>query len=458
MCAFRADQGDIELDSLSGVRASIPGDIRGPQSPATEQVRRWIESPVDFWEECRREFGDVVLLDLGSIGRVVLVSRPDLIRQIFQMTPDEFEVAQYNEHYRHVMGDHSVLVQDGDRHKQQRKLLAPIFQRNQILERLPALEAVIGEAVDGWSEGVAFAPRPTMHAMTFRALVALLFGDLESETSRGLVAAHRVAIATQTGAWGPWRNFGRLKPRIRNVLAGEIDARRSDETLPGSFSRIANGRGPDGEYLANAECEDHVFSLMIAGVDTTAVSLTWALYFLARNVAAQDRLAAELGDATGMALLRLPYLDAVYRETLRQFPVVPTPSGRRLTRDKKLGEFDLVAGTTIVIGSYLAHHRADVFEDPYAFRPERFLDRKFASYEFFPFGGGVRSCVGEMLSEIEFKHALAAIIRRWHVAPSGDAVARPVRHGTLLAPPETLEIRLAARAARTESKPTEILV
>jgi cytochrome P450 len=289
-----------------------------------------------------------------------------------------------------------------------------------------------------------FNPRPSLQETAFQVILQLMFADLNSETSQGLLAAYRESVVRQVGSWGPWRRFTRLQPQIRQLLASEIESRRAEPERPGAMTRVACAHLADGQPVTNAECEDHVFSLMVAGVDTTAVSLTWAIYWLCREDGVRKRLREELAtvntDQMGQELFNLPYLDAVFCETLRMYPVVPTPSGRKLLCDVQIGEHLFAAGTTLVPCTYLVHRREDLYPESGRFLPERFLNRRFANHEYFPFGGGVRSCVGEMLAQLEFKTAIASIFSRYDLRADNPAPLQPVRHGTLLAPSEGFRV------------------
>ena len=422
----------------------------GPLEPAGEQVRRWIETPIEFWEECEREYGSAVSLQLGSLGTVILLSDPECVRDVFRLPADAFECHQYNEHYRYVMGDLSVLLQDGETHYRQRRLLAPMFRHEQLLPRMTAMRSIVLETIESWPRGTPFNPRPSLHDITFQSMVLLLFGDRTSPTSSALISAYRQSVSGQVGSWGPWRNFSRLQPRIRTMLADEIMLRRHDPDRPGFMTHLAASLDTHGAHLSDAECEDHVFSLLVAGVDTSAISLAWALHWLSRAPAILHRLVAELaelaelvgaaGDETGRGLLSLPYLHAIYRETLRMYPIVPTPSGRKLLADTRIGPYEFAAGTTLVPCTYLVHRREDLFPDSGTFRPERFMERKYAPHEYLPFGGGARGCVGEMLARYEFAIAIASILARWRLQATQAAELRPVRHGTLLAPPDAFAV------------------
>ena len=414
------------------------GLIAGPSESASTQVRLFIENPVDFWESCMQRYGPVIRLDLGSLGPVVLFAEPEAVKSIFRLPASAFQCAPYNEHYRYVMGDLSLLLQDGDTHRRQRKLLSPMFRPDECLAQCGAICEIVRSVVDAWPAGQPFNPRSSLHEATFRVMIRMIFGDQDSAASRELIGVHRESVAAQAGSWGPWRGFSRMQPQIRLLLAQELRVRRANPDQPGLLTQLAQAKDEAGEWVSDAECEDHVFSLLVAGVDTSAISLAWALHWLCREPEVLACLMAELQkasiDATGRALLGLPYLNAVYAETLRMYPIVPTPSGRKLTREVEIDGHVFEAGVTLVPCTYLVHRREDIYPESSRFRPERFLGNTFGPFEYLPYGGGVRSCLGEMLAAMEFKAGLRTILDRWQLEATTAAPRRPVRHGTLLAP------------------------
>lgn len=338
--------------------------IPGPLEPASEQVRRYIESPIEFWEACAREFGLVVRLDFGSLGPVVLIADPLLVRDVFRLPPQAFECSPYNEHYRYVMGDLSLLLQDGPTHRRQRRLVAPIFRHDELVPKVAAIKKTVASAVHQWPIGRPFNPRPSMHEITAQVILDLIFANAESPGRAAIFAAYRASVARQVGSWGPWRNFARMQPKIREVLAQEIVTRRENPDIPGFLTLLSLARNETGALLTNQECEDHVFTFMVAGVDTSAISLAWAMHWLARTPDVKDKLSAELAtasaDETGEVLLGLPYLEAVFLETLRMYPIVPTPSGRKLLEEAVIAGVRFDRGTTLVPCTYLVHRREDL--------------------------------------------------------------------------------------------------
>jgi len=446
----------------------------GPAEAPSEQVRRWVEEPVAFWEECARLFGPLVSLQLGSLGAILLVSSPEVVREIFRLPEESFECRQYNEHYRHVMGERSLLLLDGSEHARQKTALGARFQPAALAEEAPVLLALAEEMAASWPEGEAFSPRPSFHAFAFRVVLHLTLGSLQTTAADILQKRYLRNVLPQIGgSWGPWQQFRRLQPGIRELLAEEVAARRADHSIPGILTRLVSdadesGGGADLESLA-----DHVFTFMIAGVDTTACALTWCLYWLTREPEVADGLARELAEvraeelaeerAAGLAgdpaepaavdvgtLLRHPGLKAAFQETLRMVPIVPTPSGRRLTREVRLAGHAIPAGVTLVPCPYLLHRREELYPEGDRFRPARFLERRYAGHEYLPFGGGARRCLGEHLAEEDFKLALAAVLRHWTIESRTEGEVVPARHGILLAPSANFRIAVRRRAARAQ--------
>ncbi len=422
----------------------------GPTDPATDQVRRWVEEPTRFWEECALLYGPLVALDLGSIGQAVLVSDPECLKGIFQLPHDQFEVRHYNAHYRHVMGERSLLVRDGDDHHRHKPLISAPLRREQVLPHGDVIRCLAREMAGRWPTGEAFAPRPYFHDVAFQVIVHLTFGNLAVDTSRALISAYRDSVVPSVGgSWGPWQNFRRMHPVIARHVATEAATRRADPDRPGLLTQWVGVRFEDGTAMSDEDLVGHVFTLMVAGVDTTSIALAWALHWLTHTAPALTRLVTELDsrpDDTLPVLLNLPYLHAVFQETLRMYPVVPTPSGRRLTRDVSIAGHHFPAGVTLIPCSYLAHRREEVFPEAARFKPERFLDRVYSRHDYFPFGGGQRMCVGEHLSQIDFKIVLAAVLAQWTIESADEGSVTPVRHGTMLAPSGEFRIRVTQRA------------
>ena len=423
----------------------------GPDLSPSEQARLWIESPVQFWESCHREFGDVFTVQLGSLGSTVLFANPDAVRSIFAIPSHKFECHQYNEHYKYVMGSRSLLVQDGPTHRRQRRMLLPALRVEQIGRYASFIQEITSHVIGQWVAGSTISIRRACHEISFRSILRTIISDPEDPVSCGLTELYVNEILQDLGSWSPWQRFGRRQPELRRLISEQVSSRR-DATTPGNvdtrehrdiMSVLVSARDDAGQPLDDEEIQDHVFTMLIAGVDPTALSIAWALHWIHRDTEIISQLNDEflslepsLRPADPLQLARLPYLNAVCDESLRLYPIVNTPSGRRLTQSATIGDFKFMPGTTLLPCTYLVHRRPDIFPDPAVFRPERFIEREYAPYEYLPFGGGNRKCIGSAMAKMEMSIALGTVLQRWRLVPSTDQPAQPVRHGTLLAPSE----------------------
>ncbi len=224
-------------------------------------------------------------------------------------------------------------------------------------------------------------------------------------------------IYQDLGSWSAWTRFIHYQPRLREQIAAEVERRRADAgpdprgaTL---FDTLTRAVDESGAPVAHAEIQDHIFTMLVAGVDPTALALAWALYWLHEEPEVLNRLRGDLDglgpEASPGRIAELPYLAAACQETLRMYPVVITPTGRKLLAPAEIHGRTYPKGVTLVPCTYLVHHREDLYPEPARFRPERFLGRSYAPHEYFPFGGGARTCIGASLAPLEMKLALAEI-------------------------------------------------
>lgn len=418
----------------------------GPPDSAWAQAQAWIEHPVEFWEDCHRRYGDTFTVDLGSVGKVVVFCHPEAVREVFRLPADAFEVHQYNEHYKHVMGARSLLVSDGQDHKRKRRLLLPSLGHRALESEIPSIAELSHRVADSWAPGNPFAPLPGLHVLALMSMLRLCFGT-DHEFSRTLLRWFTAGSRQAHGAWSPWTQFEHYQPQLRALMSKHIESLRADSgsEARGLFDGLVRAKNESGASLEDEEIHDHIFTLLIAGVDTTALALAWTVHWLAENPHVQERARAEVhtavSGASPGAVLELPYLTAVCQESLRIYPVVTTPSGRRLTRAVEIAGLVLPAGVTLLPCTYLIHHRPELYPEPERFQPERFLERSFGPHEYLPFGGGGRMCIGSALAMMEMKLTTAALLERWVIRPASGRV-RPVRHGTLLAPDASFSIEV----------------
>jgi cytochrome P450 len=404
-------------------------------------------------ERCRARFGDTFTATILPRRRLVFISDPPSLKRLFgadrrnRLNPDR------NVLLRPLLGERSLLLLEGDEHIARRRLMLPPFHG----ERMRAYERVMREAaereVDRWPLGTPFPLHPSMQAITLEVILRAVFGVSDAERHEEL-RAHLLGILAVTQSprtlgytspllrrVGLYRSTGELVRRTDALLAAEIEERRADPALADRediLSLLVDARFEDGEPMSDGELRDQLMTLLMAGHETTATALAWSFDLLFRNPEALERarVAAE-ADEPG-------YIDAVAEEALRLRPVVPF-IGRELGEPKELGGWELNAGTTAFPAIYLTHTREDVYEDPHAFRPERFVDGGPDTYSWVPFGGGTRRCIGAAFAQFEMRVVLATALARADLRPATDRPEPIVRRNVTLAPKNGTPAVLAGR-------------
>jgi cytochrome P450 len=404
-----------------------PGVRLPPSLPLSRalQTLRFSIRQIEFVFRARRELGDVFLLR-GAIDDELdaITCHPDHVRSLFTAKPEDAPSLTGESPLRPIVGPNSVLTAVGPRHMRQRKLLLPPFH-GEAVERYTAMIAEAADReIDGWPTGTPFALAPRMQAITLDVIMAGIFGiegtPAEGTPEYGLRQTIRRAVNLSTRPEaqlfellnlgsdepvGPTKLF--LSQLDRHMYA-VIEARRAGaEQRTDILSLLLQAETEDGERLTDQELRDELLTLVLAGHETTANSLAWAFERLLRYPAAYDRLrevARSDDDPDG-------YLEATIHETMRSRPVIPI-IGRRVMVPWQLGEYRMPAGSAVLMSILLLHHREDVYPDPFAFRPERFVGRKPGTYTWIPFGGGIRRCLGAALAMAEQRVVLRAIARR----------------------------------------------
>jgi len=398
---------------------------------------------VAFFEACRRRFGQTFRVRVLRAGELVFISDPPSLKRLFAADRRNTIAPGRNVVLKPLLGDHSLLLQEGEEHLRRRKLMLPPFHG----ERMRAYEAMMGKAadraVDSWPVGREFRLHPSMQAITLDVILTAVFG-VDDDARRSALRERLIEILATTRspvAVGLTIDRARSLPRFRRVarmieeadeiLFAQIAERRSDPRLDDRediLSMLLAARFDDGSAMNDREVRDQLMTLLLAGHETTATALAWAFDLLFRAPAKLERLRSEVAADDGHE-----YLDAVIQETLRVRPVVPFV-GRELREGSELGGYELPAGTVVMPAIYLAHTRPDVYPEPYEFRPERFLENGPDTFAWIPFGGGTRRCIGAAFAEFEMRVVLTTIVRRATLRPASDRPERMVRRNVTLSP------------------------
>lgn len=429
----------------------------GPTDSAWEQAKAWIDRPIDFWNQCHATFGDTFTLQFGSLGPTVVFCHPEAVRQIFAIRPEHYECKSFNDHYRYLMGNRSLLVLDGEEHRQQRGFLRPFFQQSEQDRWISIAIDITHRQMRNVQDGEVICVRRFVHEISLRLILKLVFRDAQQSIQKLLRKIFIESILENYGTWSPWARFVQWHDPLRKLFGSEI---RRLQDLPSSssqledlslFQQLARHQQNGMPALTGEQIQDHVFTMLIAGVDPAAIATSWAIYWILESEGVSVQLREELNDFETLSNERQflsrtdSYLHAVCLETLRMYPVVTTPSGRKLLKPVAIDSQVYPAGVTLVPATYLVHHRADLYPDPERFMPSRFLDRTYQGSEFFPFGGGRRRCIGAGLALTAMKSILFLLFSSWHLNRAWKDRIHPVRHGTLLAPSDNLRARVNAQ-------------
>lgn len=417
---------------------------------------RLLAQPVTYLPRLFETYGDIFTLRAFT-GNVVILASPEGARAVYSASPEHFGLFAVRS-ITPVVGESSIVVMTGARHQRERKLLMPCFHG----EHMRVYARTMADAAARRLHGVA--GHVSMHRLaqeiSLDIIIRAVFGVQEetrtpcfAEAVLAMTGAMRQSVMLipllqhEFGGVGPYARLRRCFAALDALLQEQVEHARAQ---PGQdiLSLMLAARTEDGEGMTDAEIRDELRTLLIAGHETTAVGLTWAVDLVHRHPEVLARLQDEI-DALGPdpdpgEYAKLPYLDAVCREALRIRPVV-NEAVRMLVASLKIGDYELPAGVGIAPSILLIHRRPDIYPEPDVFRPERFLERKFSPFEFLPFGGGHRRCLGAAFAMFEMKVVLGAMLSRWQIRLLDDETPAPMRRAITVQPRGGVPVAIQAR-------------
>src|SRR4051812_35010621 len=437
---------------MAATTATLPP---GPSIAPRRQELAWVLRPEWLMERAAAERGDIFTLHL-PIGPIVLLSDPAAIKEVFTSDPETLRAGEGNQPLEPVVGPESLLLLDGARHLRRRRLVLPPFHGDRLAAYERDMARLAADDVETWPLGEPFFLERRMRAIPLAVIVRVVFG-IEDE---GRAAALREliprllpdgglstlvllpAFRREFGPWSPWQRFIAARAQVDALLFEEIASRREDPRLEERadvLSLLLQARDEDGAPLTDRELRDELMTLVLAGHETTATALAWTFELLFRRPDALERATAEAraGGST-------EWLDAVGAEALRPTPPLPM-AVRRASRPVPVGGTELPEGTRIGPCIFLTHRRPDLYPQPRAFRPERFLDARVSNYAWLPFGGGIRRCVGAAFAQLELRTILRTVLERAELRPASGRPARTRRRAIVLAPSNGAEAVLVSR-------------
>jgi cytochrome P450 len=435
-----------------GSDRSTAGLPPGSRMPATLQALRYASDPLNFLVKLQRRYGDVFTVRFPSFGRLVYVTTPELVKQIFTGPPAQMHAGEANATVLEpALGPNSVLTLDDGPHMRQRKLLLPPFHGERIAAYGELMREVTLREMESWPVGEPFSLRPHTQRITLAVIMRAVFGVHDEERLTrfaGLIErfSRRVSaviafpfLRHNLGPLSPWAKFLRARAALDEFVYEEIELRRAEVEAGADhddvLSLLLAARHEDGSPMSDEELRDELVTVLGAGHETTATGLAWAMERLLRNPPVLARLRDSIAAGED------DYLEATVRETLRTRPVI-VDVARKLTAPFAIGGYELPAGTYVLPAIAAIHYREDLFPEAERFMPERFLDGKADNYAWIPFGGGVRRCIGASFAEFEMRVILQTILERAELsAPDPEPEKAKVRNITL-APGRGARVRL----------------
>ncbi len=445
--------------------ASLPP---GPRTSAIRQLWRYSHSPLPFLEECARRYGDAFTVHWAGYGRFVMLTAADAIKDVFRGDPHALHSGEGNEIFTATVGPNSVLVLDDEPHQRQRRILLPPLKGERMRSFYEAMRATTLEELRSWPVGRPFRTLEPMQRITVRVILQAVLGlppgperdDLERRVDRLLSFGRSRYSLILMKLFPPrllcrfrWLPYWRQLHQLNDALFAFIRDRRGRSASQRGETVLADllaASHEDGTPLSDQEIRDAVITLLIAGHDTTSIALAWALEQILPRPDVVARLTDELRTHPGGLpeaehLNRLDYLDATIRESLRIRTIFPFVV--RLTKRTVLaGGREYPPGVILCPCNHLVHRRSDLYPEPSKFRPERFLDRKYAAHEWFPFGGGNRMCLGLSFALYEMKVVLSTLFTQAKLSRPPGSRSLPVRRGIPLAPDDGAQIVVTSRS------------
>jgi cytochrome P450 len=414
-------------------------------------------------ERCRARYGNRFTIRLPEQPPFVMISDPEEIKQIFTAPPDVLHPGEGARILEPVVGRNSVILLDEKPHMEQRKLLLPAFHGDKMNALRDLMAELAEHEVESWPAGEPVELHPRFQALTLDIILRSVFGietgsRLETlrrqmtqilEFGTSIVSVNPRFQRTFFGR-GPYARLLEVQKQADELVYAQIDERRASGQLGNDvLSMLLEARHEDGSEMSREEIRDELMTALVAGHETTASALGFAFDRLARHPHALRRLHEELDSGNGD-----DYLTAVIYETLRMRPVLPQAEPRLVKKPVTIGEWHYEPGVVLAASGWLVHHDPDIYPEPFAFRPERFLDERPTTYGWVPFGGGVRRCLGAAFAEFEMRVVLTELLRRRELQRVSPHAERVTRRNVTFSPREgtrvVTRVRTRTSATRTD--------
>ncbi len=412
--------------------------------------------PLPTLENYRNCYGDIYYSPaFSSIPPLIVIGNAEGTESLFTADPELFDTASSNVIFQALLGSQSILQLDGKPHQKRRKLLMPSFHGQRLQSYGKIITDLTQSVINRWQKNEIFSMRKITQEITLNVILQAVFGiekenqyaQLSQQISKYLdllnspiytTALFLPSLQKDLGKWSPWGNFLHQKQKLYQLLSQQIEQHKALEDTEDILSLLLSATDENGEHLSDSEIMDELMTLLFAGHETTASSLAWAFYWLHSHPDSYHHLKDELDtinlDTDPTEIVKLPYLSAVVSESLRIYPTALFAFSRILKTPWEFMGYSLEKGMSLAPCIYLVHHHPDLYPNSKQFKPERFLDRQFSPYEFIPFGGSNRRCLGYALALYEMKLVLATVLKQVDLKLVNSPPISPVRRGFTMSP------------------------
>jgi cytochrome P450 len=455
---------------------------KGPQTPSFVQIYQWVTRPTNFLDHCTQRFGDIFVARWPGYGPTVFFNNPKAIEQIFTASPEIFSTAEIYEILRQVVGDDSLMLMDGKPHRRQRSLVMPSLHGERMRLYGKIICEVTKQMMQQWKLGEVINLSACLEELSLNIMLRVVLGleggerlvQLQQKimnmlgcSASPILTLHLLTRPLQKdlGPWSPWGRFLRLRDEVDQILYAEISLRRQQiqSERTDVLSLLMAARDEEEQPMSDKELHDELMTV-ITGKDSIVTAISCGLYCVYKHSKICQQLREELDSISDPsdtnAIAKNPYLTAISQETMRLYPPVVVAM-RVVKKPFEIMGYKLPVGSQIVADLYSVHHREDLFPDPRKFKPERFLERQFSQYEYFPFGGGNRRCIGYAFAPFLMKLMLATIVANAQLELIDNSPINPVRRGAGIAPDKDIYMRVIDsyhQKSKSTSIPTKIHV
>jgi cytochrome P450 len=466
--------------TVSSPQASAPAPLAsfpGPRTPAILQLKNWLFNQHSYWNEQAALHGPIYRAHFPFMfGRMAVFTTPAAAKTILRLKPSVAQAGRAYKILEQSAGASAVILLDGDEHLRMRKLILSPLHGERLARWEGFCEQRTLQEIEQWPLGETIRLRPIMERISLAVILKIVFGirdPARSEELRGLLPTlfdipilaspgyyHRFG-RLDLGPWSPWGAFRRRRDRIDELVLAEVAERRaefargdqdeSDEAHADLLSMLLASRDDAGRPMTDRELRDQLVTMLVAGHETTSTSAAWAIERLVRHPHVVDDLRAEFDRG------EITLLDAVIKESLRCRPVVPQIA-RWLTEPTEIDGCLVPADTMVMLPMSVIHKDPDVYPEPDAFRPERFLDGNDpGGYSWLPFGGSTRRCPGASLALLEMRVIIRTILQTVDLAPDRPEGERPIVRGITTVPSRDASVIVRGRRADVAAAPSRAL-